>query len=301
MDQDQVINSLNTTNTLLQTLIEQLTRLERKHDETNKELVRLAEHIGGMRTRVSMISQMSLVNLRKELQELIFSKQLSYLDTLDTIRRDRMSFARFGDGEFLLISDYERHLRFQRNSPSLQDDLAEVLSVPSSNLLVGLPDRSQSLHWERVWPRVWPRIEPLIPRGTTFGNADVSRRFCFELHGQDGVQAWRRIWNDRDVTLVYGAGSRFSAISELFDGVKSIQRIESKPTNAYSDLDRLETEIRKSDPDIVLIALGPAATVLSKRLSESGIQALDIGHLSSSYAEHFSGGPVPEDSPLARQ
>lgn len=300
LDTKRLFESLDTTNELLQSLIEQLSQLERKYDETNKQLNRISEHVGGMRTRVSMLSQMSLVSLRKDLQEMIFSKQLGYLDTLETIQKNRMSFSRFGDGEFLLISDYERHLRFQRNSPGLQKELAEVLMAPSPNLLVGLPDRSQTLHWERIWPRVWPKIEPLIPKNTIFGNADVSRRFCFELHGRDGVQAWRRIWNDRDVTLVYGAGSRFTAIPELFDGVKSIRRIESEPTNAYSDLDRLATEITEANPDIVLIALGPAATVLSKRLCESGIQALDIGHLSSSYSEHFSDGPVPEATPLSR-
>lgn len=295
-----MLESLETTNSLLQKLIDQIARLELANDTTNNEIARAGEHIGGIRTRVAMLSQMSLVSLRGELQELIFSKQLDYIETLEKIRTNGMSFARFGDGEFLLISDYERHLRFQRNSPELQNALADVLTNPRPNLLVGLPDRSQSLHWERVWPRVWPKIRTLLPPDPVFGNADVSRRFCFELHGQKGVLAWRQIWDERDVTLVYGRGSRFTATPELFDGASSIRRIESTSTNAFSDLGRLEGEILESDPDLVLIALGPAATVLSKRLCESGVQALDIGHLSASYTEHFSGGPVPEKSPLSR-
>lgn len=300
MSSHEMLNSLNETNSLLQTLIDRLDRLESTNTTTHQQLSRIGEQMGGIRTRVAMLSQLSLMPLREELIQVIISKQLDYPDTLRHIRDNRMSFARFGDGEFLLISDYERHLGFQPNSPELQRALEEILLTPPRNLLIGMPDRLHTLHWEKVWPRVWPKIRTLLREDTIYGNADVSRKFCFQLHGLEGVSAWRQIWENRDVTLVYGRGSRFSAIPELFDCAASIRRIESTPTDAFSDLDRLEAEVLDSGPDIVLVALGPAATVLARRLHDSGVQTLDIGHLSASYLEHFSGGPTPERTPFSQ-
>lgn len=54
----------------------------------------------------------------------------------------------------------------------------------------------------------------------------------------------------------------------------------------------------KENIDLFLIALGPAGTVLSARLTDKEKIAYDIGHLTNSYDTVFSGAAVPEQLPF---
>ncbi|MFJ2317205.1 GT-D fold domain-containing glycosyltransferase, partial [Glutamicibacter sp. NPDC087661] len=71
--------------------------------------------------------------------------------------------------------------------------------------------------------------------------------------------------------------------------------------DAFTDLERVVSETLEKNPDLAIISLGPAGTVLAKKLSERGIRALDIGHLSSSYLNVVQGQARPEHTPATRQ
>ena len=45
---------------------------------------------------------------------------------------------------------------------------------------------------------------------------------------------------------------------------------------------------QKYKNSLILIALGPSGTVLAHRLTQLDYQALDIGHITSSYEEAFA-------------
>lgn len=73
--------------------------------------------------------------------------------------------------------------------------------------------------------------------------------------------------------------------NDLFDNVKRINRILCPAVNAFShyhEIRRMALEKIPKD-DLVLIALGPTATVLAYDLFLAGYQAVDIGHADISY------------------
>lgn len=81
-----------------------------------------------------------------------------------------------------------------------------------------------------------------------------------------------------------GETSRSGVGNDLFDNSKSIKRIIGPSKNAYQDLDWIYDKVMEHSANrLVLVMLGPTAKVLVKRLADSGIQAIDLGHFDSEY------------------
>lgn len=224
--------------------------------------------------------------------------QLGFLETVASIRDENLSFARFGDGEMrtMLRADYK--LTFQPNSGALAAALSEALS-PCPGLMVGFPHVYRDVHWSGVWCDVWGQVEPMVSKFGVMGNSHVTRPIFFQITGQEGVDAWRGVWDGKTVTVVTGEGSRFELIPELFNNLAGSRFVYSAPVDAFSDLSRLRSELMQDDSDIILIALGPAGTVLASQLAKAGRRAIDIGHISDSYENVFQGGAWPEAKKVA--
>ena len=225
------------------------------------------------------------------------SKQLGFLDTVHHIRDNELSFARFGDGEMRMMLQADYRLSFQANSGRLAEALLDVLT-PAPGLLAGFPHVYRDLHWSGVWCSVWWQIEPLVSRFDVMGNSHVTRPIFFQTVGMEGVEAWRSVWENKSVTVVTGEGSRFDLIPELFDNLAGAKFLYSKPVSAFEDVPRIMAELTQDDSDIILIALGPAGTVLASQLARAGRRAIDIGHISDSYENVFRDGAWPENKAL---
>ncbi|MCK9795025.1 GT-D fold domain-containing glycosyltransferase [Isoptericola sp. 4D.3] len=230
------------------------------------------------------------------------TRVLTYRETLESLARDELSFARFGDGELRLMVDPLYRLGFQGNSVALREALRSTLQRQDDSLLVGWPRAFWTPHNTTVWSIVWDDVQPLVPPTGRFGNSHVSRPDCFEELGEEAVELWRQVWQGRHVTIVTGEGSRFDLVPQLFDNLAGHDVVHSTPRNAFADLERLEREIldRRSS-DLHLVSLGPAGTVLAARLAAAGVRAIDIGHISNSYLYVFEGETYPESLPGVRR
>ena len=73
--------------------------------------------------------------------------------------------------------------------------------------------------------------------------------------------------------------------NDILDGAKSISRIIFCPVkNAFNKYDQILSAFNDIDTDnLILVALGPTATVLAYDLCKKGYQAVDIGHISEEY------------------
>lgn len=90
--------------------------------------------------------------------------------------------------------------------------------------------------------------------------------------------------------------------NNLFDNVSSIERIVCPAINAYEKIDKIENGVMKNTKQrekLILIALGPTATVLAYRLARRGYWALDIGHIDIEYEWYLKG--VEEKCPIANK
>ena len=89
---------------------------------------------------------------------------------------------------------------------------------------------------------------------------------------------------DRDVIICEGEKTRMGVGNDLLDNWKSIKRIICPSENSFDKYDEILETLKKQPKDsLILIALGPTATVLVYEMSKEGYQALDLGHLDIEY------------------
>lgn len=230
------------------------------------------------------------------MRDFMRDRQYGFRETVERLASDRLSFARFGDGELKMMLRADYNLRFQRNSEAIQQSLEAALTERSiPDLLVGLPHAYADAHWTGVWVDIWDELARLLPDDQAYGNSHVTRPIFFQMLGAEGVELWRRVWAGHDVCVITGKDSRFRLLPALFDTVASIHLLESVPVDAFVEVDRLvDRAIDQPDNLLFLVALGPAGTVLTHRLANAGRRAIDIGHISDSYENVFEGGSWPE-------
>ncbi len=240
----------------------------------------------------------------REIEAFMRDHVLGLYETLERVRRERLSLARFGDGELLLTLSPNANISFQHGSPELQAELQTILrgdGYENTSLLTCLPGLSASYYYS-YWAKFWPLLRPRLNLSQTYGDTSVSREALFGLDPEKGRLAWRALWEGEDVCYVIGRNSRFEPIDLLFGGVKSSRTVYSLPTDAYADIDRTLAEITETVPreTLILLALGPAATILAARLSRLGYWALDIGHIANTYRTVVDGAPRVETTPMIR-
>jgi glycosyltransferase family protein len=221
-------------------------------------------------------------------------------ETINKIINDKCSISRFGDGELKLISG--KDISFQNHSQLLEDRLKEVLLSNTDNHMVCIPhvfgDNRQytplyaaewknhlieyRLKWYKNLNMKKVYFNSLISRCyLCFGDTNRSRHFFENI---------KKIWDGRNIIIIEGEFSRLGVGNDLFDNVKSIQRILCPSKNAflhYNDI--ISTVKNTSKNNLVLIALGPAATILSFDLNKEGFQAIDIGHIDIEYEWYLKG------------
>lgn len=256
---------------------------------------------------LEVLGRIELRDLLIEVRRVIQNRQLSMMDTMDQLVAGK-SIARWGDGEIKLMVQPEFDLMYQKSNTSLVADLRRMLAgydMTADRLLLALPTVFTTRLWMGIWSENWHVLGPILEVSTaSWGNTHISRPPFFQRHGTDAVAAWRRVWEGKRICVVAGRGSRFELLPELFDNVAGVIRVDSEPSDAYvtlPDLKRRPHDV--DDVDLFLLALGPSGTVMAGHLaSEAGgaRQAIDIGHLASSYLNVFKGGKVPEQLPQKR-
>ncbi|GAB1643116.1 GT-D fold domain-containing glycosyltransferase [Krasilnikovia sp. MM14-A1259] len=224
-----------------------------------------------------------------ELRAFTEAQQLGLAATLERVAADRISFARFGDAELKLMLRPDTETGGQPWSAGLAGDLRELLTMHGHDrerLLLGFPHPYRNLQWTGVWLDLWPELRPLLDPDLVFGTTHVTRPLMFQRLGEQGTRLWRDIWADRDVCVVTGEKSRFVWEAGLFDGVRSHHTVLSTSTDAYADLPRLMKELADQDPDrLYLVALGPAAPLVTAGLARTGRWAIDVGALPQNWAK----------------
>lgn len=262
--------------------------------------------VQGTRVISRLTLDKTMLEIEEEIEQTYARVQVSMGRTLDLVHEHRLSLSRYGDGELMLMTDPDHNLHFQRNSAELRAQLGHALNpdwLAPGKVLVCLPERFRgNLHWMGVWTRNWPTLRAHLHPDARYGNSMVSRPLFFQRRQQGGVDQWRRLWQGRPVLVVTGKGSRFDLLPALFDAVGSVDTLHTQPLHAFADADSIVERVaeRATRDTLVLLSLGPTATVLAHRIAAKGIQALDIGHISASYNNVFANGLMPEKIAFTR-
>ncbi len=236
---------------------------------------------------------------------------LSIDDTLDMILEKQCSICRYGDGEFKLMDG--EHILFQEENRRLGERLKEVIYSDKENVLICIPtflNRKHSIFLKGDKKTLTKEEKKRIRNATRYtdnilaerrkkwyeyfdmdriyGNSLISRFYAGvydDDKSQRWIKKWKKLWQNRYILIVEGDKTRLGVGNDLFDNASRIRRILAPNTSAFSVYDKILETVRNKyeQNEIVLIALGPTATVLSYDLAIEGIWALDVGHLDIEY------------------
>ena len=230
--------------------------------------------------------------------ELIFKglKIKSPLFTLNKIINDNSSISRFGDGEFLLI--FGRNIGFQKYNNALTKRLIQVLNSHEKNLLIGIniPYKEKDLisfkkeilkYYKKFFNRNKFKLAKIINKQKLFYSATISR-FYIDYKKPKGIKKHikklKKIWDKKEILIIEGEQSRLGIGNDLFNNTKSINRIICPKKNSFNVYNKIIHETLKVNKNrLILIALGPTATILAYDLYKLGYQAIDIGHVDIEY------------------
>lgn len=215
-------------------------------------------------------------------------------ETLDLIINKHYSVSRNGDGELNLMLG--ESIDFQVANPRMAKLLKEALNARLDRYISCLPsifvDYSRFHDKARRYfdnylrsKRYFYYIYAKAPR---YGDAFMSRfyiDFKDKSHSNKQVAKLKKIWEKKNIILVEGKESRLGVNNDLFCGAASLKRILAPALNAFDRYDTLMETVRKAadKENLILLALGPTATVMAYELAKEGFWAVDIGHIDIEY------------------
>lgn len=222
--------------------------------------------------------------------------------TIRYIKKNRCSIARYGDGEFDLLMQVH-DLGFQQKSPELAQRLADTLANKNKKLLICVPWSFNCLKYRNqkskdfwIWwalndgrqKKIVKKTWSIAGKRYLFGDAQITRPYIAMRNSKRADLIFPllcELWQGRNVLIVEGRNTCFGVGNDLLKHTKSVRRVLAPAKNAFFSynqiLDAVKTHWR--DDDLVILALGPTATVLASDLTDMDIQALDIGHLDVEY------------------
>jgi glycosyltransferase family protein len=230
----------------------------------------------------------------------ISGREITFLSDLETIRmitEEGYSLSRFGDGEFQWMLGKGKQY-FQDGSKELQERLIQVFSEKTDKLLVGIPkgifdsrkcNLQAKIYWEMVNRSYMSEILNMRRDTFTFSDASITRPYIDYISRKESAKRFenlKKIWDGRDILIVEGKGTKLGVGSDLLSNSRSISRIICPSKNAFEKIDLIESAIIEQssrDKKMILVALGPTATIIAFDLSRLGYQVIDIGHIDVEY------------------
>ena len=217
---------------------------------------------------------------------------------LEHVAKTGYSLSRFGDGEFSLMLGEERPW-FQQPDTALALRLREVLASHDERLCLAIADNFGNLekYTETAADAIRAyqcdqnhreRILELLEPDRVYGDAYVTRPYMIYRdvrHSEQVFDLWKHIFQDRNILIVEGESACFGGGSDLLEGASFVRRILAPTKDAFRVYGKLLDVVlaHAATEDLVLISLGPTATVLAADLTKHGIQAIDIGQLDNEY------------------
>lgn len=210
------------------------------------------------------------------------------------------SLGRYGDGEISLMAG--NNIGFQKNDKKLSKMLYEALdnynNQKTKKFIIGMPKAFNNcegflseikIYWLWYSLRNKTNISKLI-KNIKYANANITRPYIDYKKSdykvfEEKFNLLRKIWNNKDIIFVEGEFSKLGVGNDLFDNAKSIKRIICPNVNAFEKYyDIYNAVLNNYNGELILLALGPTATILSYELSQNeNIHCVDIGHIDIEY------------------
>lgn len=210
-------------------------------------------------------------------------------ETLKEIVDNKKSITRFGDGEFEII--FGNNLRFQKFNKTLKDKLLYILQQNNPGLMVGIIQlyNNKDPFW-KDWLKINKfKLARIIKKHKIYYSSLITRFYSLytsRLKMKQYVLYFKKIFINRNILIIEGDQTRLGIGNDLFNKAKSIKRILCPKENAFDVYEKILDYVRNMNLEkdtLILISLGPTATVLVYDLFKLGNQIIDFGHFDIQY------------------
>ncbi|USS93388.1 GT-D fold domain-containing glycosyltransferase [Fructilactobacillus ixorae] len=223
--------------------------------------------------------------------------------TIDAIVDKQVSLSRFGDGEFKWIHMIEQN-SYEKESPELSKRLLEVMNTKDPRVQVGLPQAfrdptvlTAKKYWEREMGKYGKQWTSDPDPNKQYLNTSVTRPYMdlIDKSVADYVFAkFKGYLKHKTVLMIEGSATKFGENNDLLSQAKRVVRLTCPDRNAFESYATIfSTAVQKMKTegiDLVLVALGPTATILTYDLARSTTQqVLDVGHMDIEYSWYLNG------------
>ena len=210
-------------------------------------------------------------------------------ETLNELIYNKKSITRFGDGEFKII--FGINTGFQKFNYTLREKLLQVLNSNYSDLLVGIMQIYKNRHPYWIWwfKKYKLKLAKIINTNKTYYDAGITRFYNPVINRTNiykYIKKFKIIWNNRNILIIEGDKTRVGFGNDLLNNSKSIKRVICPAVNAFNSYYKIIQYIKNLNIDketLILISLGPTATILSYDIFKLGYQVIDFGHFDLQY------------------
>jgi glycosyltransferase family protein len=248
--------------------------------------------------------------MRKKIKEFLYIKRneilLNYFQkkrwniktTRETVERivQGYSISRYGDGEFNIVFR-KKSINFQEYDLELSNYLKEILNSSLPKHLVAIPRTlieiknlkdNEKYFWSRYYLKQKKKLKENISNKKVYFDSMISRFYMPYIKFEENIKDIENLINyfsNKKILIIEGENTRFGLGNSLLKDALEIQRVILPDKNGFKKykiiLDFVLNNFTKDN--IILIALGPTATVLAYEFCKNGYQALDIGHMDVEY------------------
>ena len=219
-------------------------------------------------------------------------------ETLLYILSNKCSISRYGDGE-LNQCWRASNIGFQSYNKVLTTRLKEILFKKrknDNNLIVCIPytyinanhmKGEAFFFWKELTLKHKLAIIPKLPTRQYYDS--LCTRLYMDYKDKSKTEyyynLWKKIWDKRDVIIIEGATAKLGVGNDLFSNTNSLKRILVPDKNAFDIYESILFSVKKycSKSHLLLLAIGPTATVLAYDLAALGYWAMDVGHIDIEY------------------
>lgn len=223
-------------------------------------------------------------------------------ETFDKIIEEKKSLCRFGDGEIGWIYQDSKGYFGQENSKELSRKLYEILISKDKEILIAIPNFFNNVPEFSFMRKIkknahlskyYDKWLSLLYEDYIYTDALITGVYM-GVRGRDFevyFNNWKKVWLKKNILIIEGEQTRFGVGNDLLINTTKVRRILAPKENAFKKYEEIKKKILENvnKDDIVLICLGPTATILAYELGKMGIQSIDIGHLDIEYEWYLRG------------
>lgn len=220
------------------------------------------------------------------------------------------SISRYGDGEFSLAYK-TKGINFQEYNPEISQRLRQILKSNLEKHMVAIPSplikiddiiKGDGYYWSKFYFQSKSKLNKVLDKNKVYYDSMITRFYMPYIPKNKNIKCIERLkeyFKTKDILILEGENTRFGLGNSLLKDAKSISRILLPAKNSYEKYSQIMAEVTENYPKdiLILIALGPTATVLAYDLCEKGYQALDIGHMDVEYEWYLMGADHKVDIP----